>query len=217
MCNVLARIVNPQDPFFPQGIDGLQHTDFMPPIVNTGGIRSPAAERAYHFAIESSKFERRVDDLRQRHQALAGILKTSQPHEAHACGHTECKGHKVNFSDLQSRCVRFATEPPSSRPEVSSTNPCGSDNDAAIVLADLARFAEHTSLDIDPQQQLHYAKTGIFLYNLWVLWKQIYPIVKIASVSGWVGYFVWDFKGTLWNSTQNILLIHWRKCSQVKI
>ena len=26
----------------------------------------------------------------------------------------------------------------------------------------------------------------------------------------WVRYFVWNFKGTLWNSTQNILFIHWK-------
>ena len=26
----------------------------------------------------------------------------------------------------------------------------------------------------------------------------------------WVRYFVWNFKGYLWNSTQNILPIHWK-------
>ena len=26
----------------------------------------------------------------------------------------------------------------------------------------------------------------------------------------WVRYFVWKFKGTLWNSTQNILPMHWK-------
>ena len=26
----------------------------------------------------------------------------------------------------------------------------------------------------------------------------------------WIRYFVWNFKGTLWNSTQNILPIHWK-------
>ena len=39
---------------------------------------------------------------------------------------------------------------------------------------------------------------------------------KIASFSAWVRYFVWNFKGTLWNSTQNILPIH-RKTSNFRI
>ena len=28
----------------------------------------------------------------------------------------------------------------------------------------------------------------------------------------WVRYFVWNLKGTLWNSTQNILSVHWKMC-----
>ena len=34
--------------------------------------------------------------------------------------------------------------------------------------------------------------------------------IKSTSFNVWVRYFVWDFKGTLWNSTQNILPIHWK-------
>ena len=33
--------------------------------------------------------------------------------------------------------------------------------------------------------------------------------IKIVSFNVWVRYFVWNFKGTLWNSTQNISPIHW--------
>ena len=34
--------------------------------------------------------------------------------------------------------------------------------------------------------------------------------IKIISFNVWVRYFVWNFKGYLWNSTQNILPIHWK-------
>ena len=34
--------------------------------------------------------------------------------------------------------------------------------------------------------------------------------IKIISFNVWVRYFVWNFKGHLWNSTQNILPIHWK-------
>ena len=34
--------------------------------------------------------------------------------------------------------------------------------------------------------------------------------IKSTSFNVWVRYFVWNFKGTLWNSTQNILPIHWK-------
>ena len=30
------------------------------------------------------------------------------------------------------------------------------------------------------------------------------PVNKIHIFNVWVRYFVWNFKGTLWNSTQNI-------------
>ena len=33
--------------------------------------------------------------------------------------------------------------------------------------------------------------------------------ITSTSFNVWVRYVVWNFKGTLWNSTQNILLIHW--------
>ena len=34
--------------------------------------------------------------------------------------------------------------------------------------------------------------------------------IKSTSFNVWVKYFVWNFKGNLWNSTQNILPIHWK-------
>ena len=34
--------------------------------------------------------------------------------------------------------------------------------------------------------------------------------IQIFQINVWVKYFVWNFKGTLWNSTQNILPIHWK-------
>ena len=34
--------------------------------------------------------------------------------------------------------------------------------------------------------------------------------IKSASFNVWVRYFEWNFKGTLWNSTQNIWPIHWK-------
>ena len=33
--------------------------------------------------------------------------------------------------------------------------------------------------------------------------------IKSTSFNVWVRYFEWNFKGTLWNSTQNILPIHY--------
>ena len=36
------------------------------------------------------------------------------------------------------------------------------------------------------------------------------PVNKNTSFNVWVRYFVWNFKGTLWNSTQNTLPIHWK-------
>ena len=34
--------------------------------------------------------------------------------------------------------------------------------------------------------------------------------IQIFQINVWVRYFVWNFKGALWNSTQNILPIHWK-------
>ena len=34
--------------------------------------------------------------------------------------------------------------------------------------------------------------------------------IKFTSFNVWVRYFVWNFKGNLWNSTHNILPIHWK-------
>ena len=36
--------------------------------------------------------------------------------------------------------------------------------------------------------------------------------IKIVSFNVWVRYLVWNFKGSTWNSTQNIMPIHWEIC-----
>ena len=40
--------------------------------------------------------------------------------------------------------------------------------------------------------------------------------IKIVSFNVWITYFVWNFKGALWNSTQNILFMHWKMCSLLR-
>ena len=37
--------------------------------------------------------------------------------------------------------------------------------------------------------------------------KLSYPLIEKCVL-----YFEWNFKGILWNSTQNILQIHWKMC-----
>ena len=37
-----------------------------------------------------------------------------------------------------------------------------------------------------------------------------------VSFNVWVRYFGWNFKGTLWNSTQNTLPIYWKMCSLLR-
>ena len=34
--------------------------------------------------------------------------------------------------------------------------------------------------------------------------------MKLSPFNAWVRYFMWNFKGNLWNSTQNIFPIHWK-------
>ena len=52
------------------------------------------------------------------------------------------------------------------------------------------------------------SKTLQELLNLRAL--KILPVnKKYTSFNVWVRYFVWNFRGYLWNSTQNILPIHW--------
>ena len=46
------------------------------------------------------------------------------------------------------------------------------------------------------------------LLNLIAL--KVSMLYKILSFNVWVRYFVWNFKRYLWNSTQNILPIHWK-------
>ena len=42
--------------------------------------------------------------------------------------------------------------------------------------------------------------------------------IRIISLNIWLRYFVWNFKGYwyLWNSTQNILPIHWKMCNLLR-
>ena len=51
---------------------------------------------------------------------------------------------------------------------------------------------------------------------IWELLK-LECCIKVISYNVWVRYFVWNFKGNLWNSTQNIIPIHWKMRIQVKI
>ena len=44
---------------------------------------------------------------------------------------------------------------------------------------------------------------------IWELLK-LECCTKVISFNVWVRYFVWNFKGDLWNSTQNIIPIHWK-------
>ena len=52
------------------------------------------------------------------------------------------------------------------------------------------------------------------ILNLRGLKNQLH--IKIVSFSLWVRYFVWNFKGSLRNSTQNISPIHWKMCILLK-
>ena len=45
-------------------------------------------------------------------------------------------------------------------------------------------------------------------FNVWI---------KFTSFNVLVRYFVWNFKGNLWNSTQNILTIHWKRWLYTKL
>ena len=46
------------------------------------------------------------------------------------------------------------------------------------------------------------------LLNLGAL--NFHPSINYISFNVWVRYFVWNFKGYLWNSTRNILPILWK-------
>ena len=54
----------------------------------------------------------------------------------------------------------------------------------------------------------------LFTSLVWVTTNQralkFSPWIKPTYFNVWVSYFVWNFKGTLWNSPQNILPIHWK-------
>ena len=42
--------------------------------------------------------------------------------------------------------------------------------------------------------------------------QEVLHCIKIISFHVWLSYFVWNFKSPLWNSTQNILPLHWKIC-----
>ena len=51
---------------------------------------------------------------------------------------------------------------------------------------------------------------GAFQKGSWALKSNFHLWIKCTSFNAWVRYFVWNFKGDLWNSTQNMWLIHWK-------
>ena len=54
---------------------------------------------------------------------------------------------------------------------------------------------------------------GLFKKCSWTIKSKtlkLSPVNKIHIFNVWVRYFVWNLKGYLWNSTQNILPIHWK-------
>ena len=51
-----------------------------------------------------------------------------------------------------------------------------------------------------------YWQQGVFQKHLWALNFHLW--IKSTIFNVWISYFVWNFKGTLWNSTQNTLPIH---------
>lgn len=155
-----------------QGVNGLNQIDFVPPLNELSGVRNPAAERAYRFALESSKFEKRVENLRQQHQALTGILKPSQglpPQEGGSC------------SDMKSnsqRSVRFAIDPQAQGVSTSLDHammcsrctPKGTvviePGGPTVTLTDLARFPRDYEAGSKEDRDRHFAKTGAYLFHL---------------------------------------------------
>ena len=58
-------------------------------------------------------------------------------------------------------------------------------------------------------------------WQSWGAFKSTYELLNLRALKfspmnaiyifQWIRYFVWNFKGNLWNSTQNVLPIHWKK------
>ena len=69
----------------------------------------------------------------------------------------------------------------------------------------LASLFTHPSTTGHPFKCLHLGalKSKTSQTPLWVIY---------TSFNVWVRYFVWNFKGYLWNSTQHIFPIHWKIC-----
>ena len=66
-----------------------------------------------------------------------------------------------------------------------------------------------------PNNDLLYCPGGNFkntyeLSNLRAHKISMLTCIKMISFNEWVWYFVWNFKWCHWNSTQNILAIHWK-------
>ena len=70
------------------------------------------------------------------------------------------------------------------------------------------------SLSWQPWSRGHFKNTYELL-NVWAL--NFHMWIKSTSFNVWVKYFVCNFKGNLWNSTQNILPIHWKMWSLYNI
>ena len=72
-------------------------------------------------------------------------------------------------------------------------------------------------MNIPWEPYLHYLPS--VWRNYWGRFKNAFKLLNLRalkfspaniSFNVWVRYFVWNFKGYLWNSTQNILPIHWK-------
>ena len=62
-------------------------------------------------------------------------------------------------------------------------------------------------------RECHMAQVGIsktFMSLLFCELLNLHFSTNYTSFNMWVRYSVWNFKGYLWNSTQNILPIHWK-------
>ena len=54
---------------------------------------------------------------------------------------------------------------------------------------------------------------GLFQERLWVRSSRLFNYhssINYTSSNVCARYFMWNFKGTLWNSTQNTISIHWK-------
>ena len=73
------------------------------------------------------------------------------------------------------------------------------------------RFYLYNILFFYISKQLHWRK-GSFQKRLWDLKSEssCHMCIKHTSSNVWIKYFIWNFRGCLWNFTENILFIHWK-------